>query len=202
MVYVRRLACVAAVAATAACSGDATAPGAVLTDAEVSALAVEFGGQALALGTVDAPAGASADVLGDQVTRSASFSVERSCPNGGTVRFQGTRTGVGDAEARTWEITLDATRTHDACSFRGRRESVIVTRTGAIRVEGRHFYREGRPEGVQTQRQHGSFEWSTSDGRAGTCEVDLTSERDPATRTHRVFGSFCGRTIDRTMAHR
>jgi hypothetical protein len=51
--------------------------------------------------------------------------------------------------------------------------------------------------GLQTQTHKGGFMWARTTG-SGTCEVDLTSSFDPATRTVTVSGHFCGHVVNVT----
>ena len=44
----------------------------------------------------------------------------------------------------------------------------------------------------------GGFDWSTDDGRAGTCLIDLEVTFDPESSTRTVVGQLCSRTIERT----
>jgi hypothetical protein len=46
-----------------------------------------------------------------------------------------------------------------------------------------------------TGSQTGSFTYTTSDGRSGTCSVNLTTNFDPETRVQTVKGTFCGKEV-------
>ncbi len=46
----------------------------------------------------------------------------------------------------------------------------------------------------------GAFAWSSSDGRAGRCVVDLLASTDFADRERTITGEVCGHTIQQTVA--
>lgn len=188
--------------AVAACDGGATDPDpAGLSREDAAALAPAYeelsGDELAALG---APVFADADdqALFDTDTTRLTFTRTRSCPLGGSVRVEGTLVRTVDREARTATHRYDATRTEQACAF-GLRSGGTITITGNpnTQVTGSWSMTAGVP-GIRTLTHRGSFAWTRSSGGSGTCTVDLTSTWDPATRTHRVQGTFCNRTIDVT----
>nr|MDQ3388209.1 hypothetical protein [Gemmatimonadota bacterium] len=77
---------------------------------------------------------------------------------------------------------------------------VTITTNGNpnVALKANHKMVNGALSGLQTQTQKGGFTFSTSDGRSGSCTIDITSTFDPATRTHTLKGTTCGRTVDRT----
>jgi hypothetical protein len=103
-----------------------------------------------------------------------------------------------DRATQTGTLAVNAKRVENACAVK-QRNGVTVTVTGqphtAIGVTA--SFNKGVP-GVLTQTQKGAFGWTRSNGRSGTCAIDLTSTFDPATRTATIKGSFCGRPVDDT----
>ena len=125
------------------------------------------------------------------------FTRTRACPAGGQVTIAGTTTGEGDRETRSLTTTTVATKTHASCSV-ARRNGTSITINGNpnIVLEAHRKRVDGKPSGLQTQSQKGGYTWARSDGRSGSCEIDIASTFDPATNTRTIKGTNCGRTID------
>ena len=144
----------------------------------------------------------------------------RPCPQGGTTRSVTTVTSVVDTVARTGKVTTSSTDTPAACAFTVdslnatirtiANPGTVITITGAPSLvsQSASSYswaaasdsaRGGRlTRGATTGTQTGSFTYTTSDGRSGTCAVNLATTFDPTARTHRVAGTFCGQAVDVT----
>ena len=196
------------VLALAACVESGTGPSSDdsrLSADEAQTLAAEFGAQdAATLGdfgtpsfslTADGTAPAAA-----ATTATTSFTRTRTCPLGGSVTVQGTRTHTFDREARSASHAFNATRTENACAFAARRgEGATLTITGTPNtvLTASHAVTNGVP-GVGTATKKGSFAWTRSTGQSGTCTVDLTQTWDPASRTYTLKGTFCNQSVDLT----
>jgi hypothetical protein len=144
----------------------------------------------------------------------------RPCPQGGTTRSVSTVTSVVDTVARTGRVTTSSTDTPAACAFTVdslnatirtiANPGTVITITGAPSLVGQSTSsyawaaagdsaRGGRvTRGATTGTQTGSFTYTTSDGRSGTCAVNLTTAFDPTARTQKVAGTFCGQAVDVT----
>jgi hypothetical protein len=128
-------------------------------------------------------------------------------------------TAVVDTVAHTGSITTIATETPAACAFTVdslnaalttiANPNTVITITGApsLVTESATSWSWGDPDAARaahvgraplTSTQTGAFTYSTSDGRSGTCQVDIESVFDPAARTHTVTGTFCGQAIEVT----
>ena len=127
------------------------------------------------------------------------FTRTLTCPQGGQVTVVGTTTGEGDRETRTLTTESNVVKTHVNCAV-GRRNGLTITMNGNpnIVVKATRKIVGGRPSGPQTLSQKGGFTYAISDGRSGSCAIDLTSTFDPDTRTHTLKGVNCGRTVDVT----
>lgn len=184
----------------AACS-DLSGPNHQLTDDEAGFLAEEFAGVALdgvsssmagSPGYAGAPSAAPA---AGPITWERSFTETRPCPAGGTVTTSGTTSGTIDSETHSGTAQVTHTLAMDDCA-RIRREVTItvntnpaITMTGTVTIEAGH-----RTSGSFTKT--GTFLWETSDGRSGSCEVNLTITWG-ADGTHTVTGTMCGKEISR-----
>jgi hypothetical protein len=145
---------------------------------------------------------ASPDVAGtasfDLNAGAGTFERTHGCPAGGSVTVSGTVDRSIDRATQTGTLAVNAKRVENACAFR-QRDGVTVTVTGQPHtvMTVNQSFNKGVP-GVRTQTQKGAFAWSRSNGRSGTCVIDLTSTFDLATRTATIKGSFCGRPVDDT----
>jgi hypothetical protein len=129
------------------------------------------------------------------VTFNNDFSVTKQCPRGGQVVIAGTISGSGDRATHDLSVHAVASRTDADCAFQTRRGVLTLNGNPDIDYDGNLTIVGGQLSGVQTQTHRGSFTWER-DGLSDTCDVDLTSSYDPATRTATVSGTFCGHTVD------
>ena len=205
----RRKSALAALAAAAllaaGCDRNATAPAAgTLESADAALLAEEMDaltGVALGsqIGSFLLFSAAPANAAALPVDRS--FTTTRQCPAGGSATVAGTIKGEMDRATRSLALETAATRTESACAFPARRTGgATLTVSGNPNVAVRASFRavNGQPSGPQTVTQKGAFTWSSSDGRSGSCALDLTSTVDFAAQTYSVKGTLCGQTVDVT----
>jgi hypothetical protein len=187
--------------ALAGCEGGATDPGdASLGSAEAREVAAAWDG--VAGGTISgfllAFQGAAAPSAA--ATSTTSFKRQHACPGGGVSTVEGQRVVARDPATRSGSSQVNATRTDSACTIpaRGRRGgTVTITGSPNIQLAANGTWTNGVP-GVHTHTQKGSFTWSRSTGGTGTCTVDLTGTFTPASQTHTLTGTFCGRTVNVT----
>lgn len=199
----RRLPLFLAVAVTlglAACESGPAEPSAALTPTESTELADALASEAFTTADQTTDAEPSPDVLTSfdrsaevPVTYTREFTETVQCPLGGTVVTSGTASGERDREARSWSRELSATRTYAVCGFPV--GDVMLTVDGILTLEASLARVAGEPRGTQSVTLAGSLDWSTADGREGTCEVDMEASFDPETHTRTVTGAFCGRRL-------
>ena len=188
--------------ATAACDGSPTAGAEdAISAAEAEELASVW--DEIGASAIDGAAGPlfslSAGGEAAALTTTTTFSRQHDCPQGGTSTLAGQRVVTADAATRTGSLGLTATRTDAACAFRVRRGQGTLTLTGApnVQVTAQQAWTAG-VAGPHTATTRGAFTWARSAGQSGSCTVDLTSTRTPATRIYTVTGTFCGKMIDIT----
>ncbi|MBA3645489.1 MAG: hypothetical protein H0W63_04870 [Gemmatimonadaceae bacterium] len=126
-----------------------------------------------------------------------SISVTRPCPAGGTVAIVGSSTGTSDPIAHNLTLTSSLTRTEAACAINTQHGVVIVNGNPSVAMTNAINIVAGKPVGLQTQTQKGSFTW-TRGTQSGTCNVDVTSTFDPTAGTISVSGTMCGRSVSVT----
>jgi hypothetical protein len=164
-------------------------------DASSSLGAADFGLAA----TVAIRAAGSAPVAATApIAINNTFSVTKQCPQGGNVVIAGTIVGTGDQATRSLTVDANATRTDTGCAFQTDDGVLTLNGNPNIVYKGHLNIVNGMLSGLQTQSHKGSFKWARPGG-SGTCDVDLSSSYDPATRTATVTGTFCGKTINVTQ---
>jgi len=190
--------------ALAACQDSTGLSSLEITQDDANQLAADMDAMS-ALGTSDFGLGPSFSLnLGESGSASVSvapvtidnqFSVTRQCPKGGQVVIAGRTTGTGDRATHDLELHTVATKTDVNCAFETRRGILTLNGNPNIAFDGQMKMVAGQLSGLQTQTHKGSFTWARNDA-SGTCDVDLSSSFDPATRTATVTGTFCGRTVN------
>ena len=190
----------AAVLALAACDKgvtDASTSG--LTADDVQALASATGDQDGAF--LDGFAGPSFNKVaaGPQfaTTVTTTFTRTRTCPAGGDVKLEGTVTHTADPATQSGSTAFNATRTENACVFNHNGGTITITGNPNTKLTATQSMTNG-VRGVRTATKVGSFNWSRSNGKSGTCSVNVTATWTPATKTLHVAGTFCNRTVDVT----
>ena len=150
--------------------------------------------------TVDAEPDGDAELAADPITSRTEFVTIRTCPLGGQLVVEGTREREWDRETRSGTSDLALTKTHEDCARALRRADVTITLNGApnVAVEAHHAWENGQRVGLQTLDMEGAIDWETSDGRSGTCPIDVEAVFDPETHTRTVTGTVCDRTFERT----
>ena len=125
------------------------------------------------------------------------FSATKGCPQGGQVAVAGTIVGTGDDATNSLTLDVDATRTDTNCAFPTRHGVLTLSGNPNIEYTGHLNIVNAALVGLQTASHTGSFTWARG-GFSGTCNVDLDSSYDPATRVASVTGSFCDWTVNVT----
>lgn len=187
-----------ALLALAACS-DTLGNGDQLATEDVNAVTDEMVN--MALDGVDAGVGqAFASAPGPQgapaVEWTRTFTETRSCPAGGTMTLSGTVSGNVDRATRSGSITVSHTLALDDCARTRGDVTVTVNTDPPITFAGTVTIDAGQRSGEFTKT--GTFLWETSDGRSGSCEINLKIVRN-ADGTGSVTGTACGREVNRTF---
>lgn len=194
---------IVALVALAACSDSATGPGsqsASLSAADTQTLAGEFGDQDGAF--LDGFSGPAFDIVSAggpsyATTATTDFTRTRTCPQGGDVKLAGTQTSTTDRAAKTASFQFTATRTEEACAFNHAGVTLTVNGNPSTTLTASQSWSNGTP-GVRTATKVGSFTWSKSNGKSGTCTINLTHTWDPAAKTLHISGQMCNQTVDIT----
>jgi hypothetical protein len=190
----------AAMLALGACDQGVTGPaGSDLNDDDVRALAAQTGEQDGAF--LDGFAAPSFDRLtagpSFSTTVTTTFTRTRACPQGGNVTLAGTSTQTSDPATHSGSNVFSATRTENACAFSTDRGTITINGNPNTQLSSTQCWSNG-VRGVRTATKVGSFTWTRSNGRSGTCNVNVTATWTPATQTLHVVGTICNRTVDVT----
>ncbi len=200
MPRIRLVAVTVAALALAACGKDATSPAA-------SPQLKPDEAQALALGMAasgDAYSGAVA--VPDVVTRSTAnggtsfgpitFTKPRPCPKGGSITPDVKLSGSIDATARSLTLDVSGTETPTECAYPVKALTITVNGNPNLAITAHLAIVAGAPSGAQTFTEKGAFTWKSSDGRSGSCTVDVASSADFAKNLRTVTGTFCDQTFN------
>lgn len=184
-----------------ACSDNLSGPNHTLSDAETAYLAEQMtstsldgvsqsmaGSPGLAPGMAGAPT--VVDSMGN-TTWERTFTMTRPCPAGGTVTASGDTKGTMNMDTRTGSIEINHTLSMAACAQTRDSVTITVNTNPDITMKGTVNIASGH-RASSTFTAQGTFMWETSDGRSGSCQVDLTVAWN-ADGTHSITGTVCGR---------
>jgi hypothetical protein len=185
-----------------ACGGDpvGVTSGDELTDTEIQAIFNAFGG---AIGGMDGSASRVAPQDGIQMAEikvNRSVSVSTPCNLGGEISLNGSVEGTVDDETFASNLEMGIGVQFDACVIPSEQNTVSVD--GEIQVDSRVVLNEGSfsVDGSQV----GGFEFTTDDGRIGSCAVDIefsASSTDGTSAQSSLSGTVCGRSASRFEAY-
>jgi hypothetical protein len=201
----RILTTVAIAVGLSACDDDPVQVVDTLSEAEASALAsvlldISLEGTLDAVGDTEPPAGPPSAPIAFETD--VSFTAP--CPLGGTVAATAALEGVVDAETEEWDVTLDVTETHQACVVSDADSGQTFTIDGAPDLNVAFDLEYTPDDFTVTGAYGGAVGWQT-EGRSGTCTVDLgfDASGDPGTGagTASLTGTVCGVTISHTITN-
>jgi hypothetical protein len=189
--------------ASAACTdsdGPAGPDGAetALTAAEASALAGLFALDAMSAAEGQGPGGAAATTA-EAVPFSFDVAVSLPCPLGGRVALDGSMNGEFDADAQSLQVSVTATQVHSSCAVDAEGVTVTVTGNPGIELETDLEVAGDPPQGTHTAVLTGGFDWVTSDGREGTCSIDVSASFDLGDDSGTSSGQICGYDVNASI---
>lgn len=123
------------------------------------------------------------------------FSIDLACPRGGTARLEGQREVVINTDEDFITLDVEASKDHSGCTFRTG-GGVDITIDGTVTFVAAREWRHGEASASQTHS--GTLTYVTSEGKEGSCSVDLTTEFNlvPGSITRSIVGSVCGHEVD------
>lgn len=195
---------IAGLALTVAACGDnplGVNSGDALSDAEIQALFNQMGD---ALGDVSPSANLVAALDGIQLAEISvdeSVSVTAPCQSG-TISVDGSVSGTVDDQTFESDLTMGVTLDFAACVVPA--DSITVTVDGQPDITYSAHFRLTQDSLVVDGSQLGGFSFTTSDGRAGSCAIDVTFDASYATGSaavSTVSGTVCGRSASQFEAY-
>ena len=200
MIRLRIVAALVAAGALAACGRDAAGPSTQLRSDEAQTLALGLAGSARPYN--GSSMAASGDVVASSVAATAPFSISVDeslpCPKGGTLAVKATTSGQFGRQPFALTADMTGTIAPNACAWHVKAGTLTVTGDPNVAVTA-HVAAGAVPNpGVDTFSAKGTLDWSTSDGRSGTCAIDYAATGDFGANTRTVRGTICGNSFDFT----
>lgn len=132
-------------------------------------------------------------------THTARIDVTLECPRGGSANLQGEQALVIDTDEGYITLDVTATQDHTGCGFRTG-EGVDVVIDGGVSLVAARELREGLISA--SQGHSGSLTYSTSDGKAGTCALDINTSfvLEPGAISRSIVGNVCGHSVEVTTS--
>jgi len=193
----------------AACGGGFTASGDALTESEVNDLAqaVAQGGFA-GLGGIAAAPSRAPGAVATTVTETLSDTIP--CGGGGAAALAGSLSVSGSQGSPNGSLGFNYTVTHLGCQVTAGGKTFTLNGDPNIKAQGDFNFSENTNTSTFSFNgsldYNGKFDWTSSDGRAGACGVDLTSNYEfsftstTTTGTATLTGSVCGVTVNRSVS--
>jgi glutamate synthase domain-containing protein 3 len=118
------------------------------------------------------------------------------CPSGGSLALTYNASGTVDEEVGSAVLDVTGSQRHVACAFQHNGITITVDGTPDIDYEAHASILNDQPNAPFTVDVTGSFNWSTSDGRSGTCSITYSDELDFAAQRRTVEGNICGHSFN------
>lgn len=130
-------------------------------------------------------------------TRTDTFNLDLDCPRGGSTTLAGEHALVIDTDEGFITVNISASKGHTGCVFRTD-QGIDITVDGTVEFSAERELREGLIRAAQSHS--GLLDYSTSDGKEGTCAIDIATEFSfsPGSASRTIAGSVCGHTVDVT----
>ena len=190
-----------ALALSVAACGDSTGPtGDRLSRVEALQLAtmVMASSEGVAISTsLETPAAASKTMgAGPPTSFTHSHESTHPCPSGGQLAVTLAISGTFDEDTHSLQADLDGSHTHSSCAFPHNNLTLTVTGAPSIGFSASIGAVNGEPSQPFTFSMDGAFRWEASDGRSGTCPLELDAVTDFIAGERTVQGAICGHTLN------
>jgi hypothetical protein len=171
-----------------------------LSDAEIQAIFNALGG---AFDDIDVSASVAAPVDGIQMAEihvDRSVNVSAPCALGGEISLNGSVDGTVDDETFASDIEMEVGVQFDACAVASDQNTLTVD--GEVQYDSHVVLSE--TEFSADGSQVGGFEFTTNDGRSGSCAIDIdfsASYTEGTSAQSSVSGTVCGRSASQFEAY-
>lgn len=186
-----------------ACSDTSGPTGDRLTQAEALQLAAQVmaSSEGAASGSLEVSAAPSGTAeAGPPVNFTQEHESTHPCQSGGELAVQFVLNGTYDEETSSLQADLTGSHVHNDCSFPQNGLTLTLNGQPSIGFAVSIGAANGMPSQPFTFSLDGAFAWEMSDGRSGTCSLDLSAVTDFAAQQRTVQGSVCGHTINDTFS--
>lgn len=198
----RTLALLGTVLVLGACSDDPAGPtGDRLTRAEAALIAgdVTAKGDVVTAMPQMSASGVESSTAGIPRTFSQDLNITIECPLGGQVQQVYSVDATMDLDAGNFSLDVTGTQQHMACAVRHNGVTITLDGDPDIDMEAHVGTVNHHPQ-AHTLEINGAFKWTASDGRSGTCPINLDAVTNFAARTRTVAGTVCGHSYNETTS--
>ena len=157
---------------------------------------LEAGGVATSVGPAGLVASVRLGMANSGVPVTLNFSVEatQECPGGGELGIAGSIQGTIDDETASGTLSLAVTTSISSCMFTEEGTSFTVSTNPDLELRGDIAWQNDEPVGTQTFTYTGGLNWSTDDGRAGSCSFNVLIQQAQDGSVVES-GTACGTTL-------
>ena len=188
--------------ALGACSDTSGPTGDRLSRAEALQLAAQVlaSTEMAASGSLETGGAQAPATAGPPVNFTQEHESTHPCASGGEVAVQFVLSGSYDEDTNSLQADLDGSHVHNDCAFPQSGLTMVVSGEPSIGFSVSVGATNGVPSQPFTFALDGGFRWELSDGRAGTCLLDLSAVTDFAEQQRTIQGAVCGHTISDTFS--
>ncbi len=171
------------------CGGDSSGPlGNALSRAEALALAVSY------FEVLEGPSGQSSSASHALVPDTTVTTSEGTppCPQGGVLNMQMQDTLIVDEVGPTMAVNIGGTHQPVNCVHSAGGTRITINADPPFVWSSRMRMVGGFPSQPIVETLTGSFQWTTNDGRSGSCNVNYTRVLNAMTGSETRGGTICG----------
>lgn len=194
----KRIAAVLAATMVFVACGDSAGPGDLLTRSEALLISAAVTAQGEASTEDSQPTTAEVSMASVPTTFTQNHNSSHPCPQGGTLGISYNVNGAFDTQVGSWEIDINGSQKHQGCAYSHEGVTITVNGSPSVNFAARAAVYNGTPSEPATLSIDGAFKWTSSDSRAGTCEIDINAITNFAAKRKDVTGTVCGHTIQET----
>lgn len=142
----------------------------------------------------DIGGGVSALLVGSPITIDHGVSVTSACPMGGELAVTGEITGSIDDQTLAGTLSLDVATSASNCAFLHEDTQFTLNTAPDLALSGGFSFDQGMLVGQAVFTYVGAVQWSSDDGRSGSCSYDVSVTADQSGSLVES-GTVCGQSI-------
>ena len=195
----RTTAWIGALLVLGACSDPIGPTGDRLTRAEAMLIADDVAAHGQQTTTASRPASAELTIASDPITIENDLELTHRCPRGGELQQTWKASGSFDLQAGSYDLDIEGVQKHVGCAYPHEGITITIDGNPDIELSAHASGRNHQPSGSHTLEINGSFKWTASDGRSGTCPITFEAVTNWAAKKRTVDGDICGHTIKESL---